>query len=227
MSRKAAKTVHLQEFADDHGVTVRTVTNWIAEGMPHRNVRGERRVVRAEGNAWRLDRERRRAIDKAAGGRWDKDEEMAKRIRVDRLIREMELRKLERTLLPAAAFDERLDRIAGGFAAVAMGQLQQFERLYGLEPGAARALTLKIQAALMQGAQELADTLDAEAAALQQLEADETASGDDAESTDENVDSDTDADADVALVDDIDGDPVDVVPVVVDDRTDDNYSLGL
>lgn len=163
MARKAAHTVHLQEFADDHGVTVRTVTNWIAEGMPYRTHRGERRVVRSEANAWRIDRERERATNKAAGGRLDKDIEMAKRIRVDRQIREIELRKRLGTMLPAEAFDQRIDRIVGGFAAVCMGQLQPFERQMGLEPGAARALTLRIQEALMQGAQQLADVLDAEA----------------------------------------------------------------
>jgi len=163
---KAAKTIHLQEFADDHGVTIRTVTNWIAEGMPYRTVRGERRVVRAEANPWRIDRERQRATDKAQGGRLDKDIEMAKRIRVDRQIRELELRKRLGSLIPAEQFDVRIDRIVGGFAAVAMGQLQPFEREMGLEPAAARVLTLRIQEALMKGAQELADTLDAEADAL-------------------------------------------------------------
>lgn len=163
---KAAKTIHLQEFADDHGVTIRTVTNWIADGMPYRTVRGERRVVRSEANVWRIERERQRATDKAQGGRLDKDIEMAKRIRVDRQIRELELRKRLGSLIPAEQFDVRIDRIVGGFAAVATGQLQPFEREMGLEPAAARALTLRIQEALMTGAQELADTLDAEADAL-------------------------------------------------------------
>ncbi len=180
MARKAAKTVHLQEFADDHGVTVRTVTNWIAAGMPHRTYRGERRVVRSEANAWRLARERERATEKASGGMWDKDIEMAKRIRVDRQIREIELRKRQGTMLPAEAFEQRIDRIVGGFAAVCMGQLQPFEREMGLEPAAARALTLRIQEALMQGAQHLADTLDAEADELLRLAA-ESEAGSDAE----------------------------------------------
>lgn len=183
---KAAKSVHLQEFADDHGVTVRTVTNWIAEGMPHRTVRGERRVVRREANVWRIEREQTRAANRAAGGRLDKDVEMAKRIRVDRQIRELELRKRLGSLIPADQFETRIDRIVGGFASVAMGQLQPFEREMGLEPGGARALVLRMQEALMQGAQQLADTLDAEADALlraaaeaEELEETETVDEDD------------------------------------------------
>lgn len=192
MSRKAAPSVHLQEFADDHGVTVRTVTNWIADGMPHRTWRGERRVVRSEGNAWRLDKERERAANKAAGGRLDKDVEMAKRIRVDRMIRELELKKRLGSLIPVEQFDVRIDRIIGGFAAVAMGQLQPFEREMGLEPPVARALTLRIQEALMQGAQELADQLDAEADEILRAAADAESAGDPDpdDPDDENSDSD-------------------------------------
>lgn len=188
MPRKAAKTVHLQEFADDHGVTVRTVTNWIAEGMPYRNVRGERRVVRAEANAWRIDRERTRAENRAAGGRLDKDIEMAKRIRVDRMIREIELRKRQGTMLPIEEFDRRIERVVGGFTAVCMGQLQPFEREMGLEPGLARALTMRIQEALMQGAQQLADQLDAEADELLRAAADSEASDEDSDASDTDFD---------------------------------------
>lgn len=62
MSRKPAETVTLNEFAADWGVTVRTVTNWIAEGMPHRaGGKGQRRVVRSEANAWVREREREAA----------------------------------------------------------------------------------------------------------------------------------------------------------------------
>lgn len=60
--RKPAETVSLSAFASDWGVTVRTVTNWLAEGMPCRTVDGQRRVVRSEANAW----VRAKAADEAA-----------------------------------------------------------------------------------------------------------------------------------------------------------------
>ena len=46
------ETVALSQFAKDWGVTIRTVQNWITDGMPHRTVDGERRVVRSDANAW-------------------------------------------------------------------------------------------------------------------------------------------------------------------------------
>lgn len=163
---KAATTTHLADFADDHGVTIRTVTNWLADGMPYRNVRGERRVVRREANAWLLDRAKRKAAERERDNRWDKDIEMAKKTAVERRIKEVHLARLLGDMLPVDEFDALADRLVGGFAAVASGQLQPFERRMGLPPEEARALTMEIHEALMRGAQQLADELEADADAI-------------------------------------------------------------
>lgn len=160
---KAAKTVHLQEFADDHGVTIRTVTNWLAEGMPHRTLRGERRVVRKEGNAWLIERARRKVLEKETDRLWDKDVEQAKKTAVDRQLRELELSKRLGELMPIGDLEEFADRLVGAFAGVCAGELQAFERRMGLEPDVARRLTMEMQEALMRGARAVADALEAEA----------------------------------------------------------------
>jgi phage terminase Nu1 subunit (DNA packaging protein) len=167
---KAAPDVSLEDFADDHGVTVRTVTNWINEGMPHRDKpRLGRRVVRRQANAWLLERTKRIEARRAEGGLWSRDREAAKKLAVERQIKERELAQLDGKLLSVEQFDELRDRLVGGFAAVVSGQLQPFERRMGLEPDAARALTLEMQTALMRGANQLADALDAEADELEAL----------------------------------------------------------
>lgn len=168
---KAATTIHLQDFADDHGVVIRTVTNWIAEGMPFRTHRGERRVVRKEANAWLLDRAKQKGRASGQAVEWDKDREMAMKIRVERQIKELDLATKRSSLLTVEEFDTLADRLIGGFSSVVSGQLQSFERDMGLEPAEARALVLRMQEALMRGAQELADTLDAEADTIAQLAA--------------------------------------------------------
>lgn len=160
---KAAPSVSLEEFAEDHGVTVRTVTNWINDGMPHRERGGVRRVVRVLANKWRADQIRRQEEAKAAGGLWSREREMAKKIAVERQLKELELRRELGQSLTLADFDELRDRLIGGFASVVAGQLQPFERKMGLEPEHARALTLEMQTALMRGANQLADALEAEA----------------------------------------------------------------
>lgn len=54
MGRPAAATVSVGEFARLTGKTPRTVTGWLADGMPCRHENGERRIVPAEAMAWLL-----------------------------------------------------------------------------------------------------------------------------------------------------------------------------
>lgn len=164
---KAAPTIHLQEFADDHGVTIRSVTNWLAEGMPHRTYRGERRVVRKDANAWVVERAEKKARDRVTrAGILDKDAEQALKIRVERQMKEIDLAVKRGEFLPAGDFASLTDRLIGGFAAVTMSRLQPFEREMGIEPAAARAITQRMQEELMKGAQTLAQELEEEADAI-------------------------------------------------------------
>ena len=61
-----SKTIALSEFAADHGLTLIRVQQWIAEGMPYRQVDGARMVVRSEANKWVRQRERASGEESAA-----------------------------------------------------------------------------------------------------------------------------------------------------------------
>ena len=58
-------TITSAEFAADHGVSLRRVQQWIAEGMPYRDVNGERRIARVDANKWLRAYEREQAEARA------------------------------------------------------------------------------------------------------------------------------------------------------------------
>jgi len=162
-------TVSLSEFADDHGVTLRAVQKWIAEGMPHRNGGGERRVVRRDANRWLREREREQAKSEVAP---DEAMERALKIRTEREIKQLELDRLRGILTERAVHEERITKVVGGLFAVAAGQLQPFERdiVAASTPADARKVTEAIYEALCWGAQGYAEQLDLEAQAMEEVD---------------------------------------------------------
>lgn len=161
---KPAASIALNEFADDHGVTVRTVTNWLAAGMPHRTVRGERRVVRVEANRWLRERDREGEREKIRDQETpDEARERARKTKWEADIKEMEAAERRGQLVPQADYLEALEKFTGNFAAVAAGRLARFERaiVTCATPAEARKVTQEIHAALMAGAQDYATQLEA------------------------------------------------------------------
>ena len=169
MAPKVA-TLSLVEMAAELGVTTRTVQNYVRAGMPHRS---GPRFVNRECQKWVREAEIVAAVDrertKLTGGKLDKDQEMAAKIAVERELKELELRERRGLLIDAAVYRERCEEFVGGFASVTTGRLQAYERevVQALTPADARRLMTKIQTALMKGAQEYADALEAEIAATE------------------------------------------------------------
>lgn len=163
MGRKAPPTVSIAEFAEDHGKGIRTVQLWIKEGMPYRDQRGERRIVRADANRWLLERVKARA-EPAGGDAPSEKLERARKTRAEADLKELDLRERLGTLVDRALYEQRLEEFLGGFTAVASGQLTRFERaiVKAQTPADARRLTREIFTALMQGAQGYADQIEAE-----------------------------------------------------------------
>lgn len=95
MSRKPSPTVTLSEYAADWGVSVRTVTNWIAEGMPCRMVDGARRVVRSDANAW----QKGKAEEKAPPT--NEAEARARKLAAEARLAELELEREEGKVIAA------------------------------------------------------------------------------------------------------------------------------
>lgn len=107
------KTIPLKEFADDHGLTLRRIQQWIAEGMPYREVSGARRVVRADANRWVREREReqeRETVMKAIAPSSLEEAEKRKAI-ADAQLAELKLERERGNLIPLALHGERLARI--------------------------------------------------------------------------------------------------------------------
>jgi hypothetical protein len=158
---KAADTVSLSEFAAHYGKSEEWARKLAADGgMPHRIVDGHYRLVTSVASAWLIEQaETREGLDK--------DQEIAEKTRVERQIKELELAERRGQLVPVTQYQERVEEFVGGFAGMAMGQLQRFERevVQAGDAATARRLMGKIQAALMRGAQEYADTLETEIAA--------------------------------------------------------------
>lgn len=169
-------TVSLTDIAAEMEVTTRTIQNYVRDGMPHRREKDGPRFVARECQRWRREREIEQAVqkerDRQTADGLDKDKEQAEKTRVERLIREIDLEERRREVVPIALYRERNETFVGNLAAVTMGQLQRFERdiVRATTAADARRLTQRIQAALMQGAQEYADTLEAEIAATEPTE---------------------------------------------------------
>lgn len=149
------------EFAELLGITVRQLTNYRAEGMPHRMANGVATYVPSECIKWLLARERDLARAAAVPG---EASERVRKTRADADLRELELLERRRQLVPTVEFQEALDAIIGGFVAVAAGQLQRYEReiVQVATLAAARGLTEQMHDALMLAARRYADQLEAE-----------------------------------------------------------------
>lgn len=169
---KPAPSITLAEFAADWAVTIRAVTGWIQEGMPHRETKHGRRIVRAEANPWLLERAKESARRPEDG---EKVSELTRKTRAEADLKELELRERLGELIPMDLHLERVEGIIAGFAAVASGRLARFERdiVQAGTPGAARVLTQEIHRALLEGAQAYADQVEVEAGELATAEAEE------------------------------------------------------
>ena len=162
--------VSVQEFADLIGKTSQRVYQLIQKGLPHRKRGGHTKIVPREGVQWWIEhqtweyQEQRKRKDIP-----DEEEERALKMRAERQIKELELMKMAKDLVPAADLTEFVERVFGGFAAVVAGRLQRFERdiVRANKPPEARKLVERMKAALMNGARAYADQLDDEAAELE------------------------------------------------------------
>jgi hypothetical protein len=158
------KDVSVADFAELTGKTSARVYQWIQDGMPHRKrVRKGTRILPREGIAWLLEQAKKDAKPKDAN-----DSPLNRKLLAEAELKELELQERRRALIPAEDFDRFLDAFIGGFAAVASGQLQRFEReiVAATSSPAARVITEQIHAALMEGAQEYATQLETEASAI-------------------------------------------------------------
>lgn len=155
------------QFADLMGLSAERIRQFIRSGMPHRQGARGAEVVPREAIQWIRERDREETRSETAP---DEATERARKLRAEADIKEIDREERRGALIPVAIYQDRLDATAGGFAAVAAGQLQRFERdiVRAETPADARKITQQIHAALMRGAHEYADTLDAEAAALEQ-----------------------------------------------------------
>lgn len=163
-------TVSLTEIAEYFDVTTRSIQSWREHGFPTRMISGAPRFVVKDCIRWRREADKEEAAPVAKN--LDKEDELAGKIKAERELKELELKERRGALVPAEVFQERVDSLFGGFAAVAAGQLQRFERdiVRATDAVSARHVTQAIQVALMKGAQEYADTLEAEAQATDEPE---------------------------------------------------------
>ena len=144
-------------------MTRETIRQWTADGCPRLD---NGTYIVAETITWRIRRETARKKPEGESGDRPKSE-MNRKLAVEADLKELQLEQLRGNLVTRELHEEAVGRIAGGFAAVAAGQLARFERriVQATTPAAARLVTQEIHRALMEGAQSLADELDAEAAA--------------------------------------------------------------
>lgn len=163
------KDVSVQAFAEIRGTSSQRIYQLIQEGMPHRKRKTATRIVPREALRWERER------DKERGGPDDgKLNFVAMQIRkmaAEAQLKELELAKARGELIPAEIFSQFTTSFAGGFASVAAGQLGRYERdmVKVATPAEARELRMKIHTALMEGAQQQADAMDAEASTIEDL----------------------------------------------------------
>lgn len=137
---------------------------WGLAGCPRKD---DGTFVVAEVVTWLRARDVEQALAKVKSADAPKTE-LNRKLAVEADLKELQLARERRESVTADDYDEAIARIAGGFAAVAKGQLARFERDIVRTTTApdARKLTDRIHAALMEGAQGLADELEAEAQAM-------------------------------------------------------------
>lgn len=141
------------------GVSREAVRLWTNEGAPRRD---DGSYIVAEIVTWLREKDRRAQRDENVP---KESAERARKMRTEADLKELELEERRGALLPLADFMEQLEAVIGGFASVAAGQLARFERkiVAAKSVGDARRITQEIHAALMAGAREHADRLEAEA----------------------------------------------------------------
>jgi phage terminase Nu1 subunit (DNA packaging protein) len=161
------KDVTVAEFAELNGVTAARVYQWIQEGMPHRKRKNRPTgIVPREAIQWRVDRAEANAKPKYGT---DDDSPGKRKTIAEAEFKELQVQQMRETLVPIADFEEVVGNLVAGFAAVAGGRLQRFERemVAATTPAAARKISQRIHQALMAGAQDYAEQIDAEATALE------------------------------------------------------------
>lgn len=166
MAGPKPQTLTLQEIARAFRVQVQTIREWRAQGMPHRMVGGRPLFDLPACIEWRREKDRESARDEAAP---DEAKERARKMRAEAELKELEVARIRGQQVPVEQYEERAEAFVGGFAAVAAGQLHRFERdiVKASTAAEARRLTQQMHAALMHGAQEYADTLEAEVQATE------------------------------------------------------------
>ncbi len=147
------------------GVSREAVRLWTVANPPVPR-RDDGTFIVAEVVTWRIQRAVEAERDKRSGDAKPAGQsEMNRKLAAEADIKEMQLAQLRGELVPAADHQLIIERVAGGFAAVASGRLARFERdiVQAITPGAARRVTQAIHVALMEGAQDLAQELEDEA----------------------------------------------------------------
>lgn len=146
-------------LASTLGVTREAIRLWTLDGCPRRD---NGTYLVAEVVTWLRKRDRETASREHAP---DEAKERARKLRAEADLKELELQERRGQLVTHALFQERLDGIVGGFAAVAAGQLARFERpiVAAQTVGDARRITEGIHRALMQGARDFGGQLEADA----------------------------------------------------------------
>jgi predicted transcriptional regulator len=144
------------------GRTPETIRNWTIAGCPRRD---DGNYMLAEVVTWYGKRE----FDRGRADAKPKKEltEMNRKLSVEADLKELQLERERRESLPAEEYHASIRRIVGGFAAVAKGRLSRFEReaVKTVTAPDARRLMDRIRDALLEGAQEVARTLEEEATA--------------------------------------------------------------
>lgn len=163
------------QLAKLYDVDRRTVTNWLNEEppCPSTGTGRERRFDTAAVARWHAERAvRQAAASTPALGEIVEATERARKVRAEADLKELELAERRRQLIPADEYQRRLDDFIGGLAATAAGRLHSFERdiVRAVDAPAARKITQRMHAALMAGAQEYAELVEAEARALDEAE---------------------------------------------------------
>lgn len=160
------KDKSVEDYAEEQGVTSQKVYQWIQAGMPHRKRKTGTRIVSREANKWLREFIRTNAQAETSP---DEAKERARKVSAEADLKELEVAERRKALIPVQEFEEFVESLLGGVAAVASGQLQRFERemVRVASAGEARALTQKMHAALMEGGRQYAQQLDTEAEELE------------------------------------------------------------
>jgi Phage DNA packaging protein Nu1 len=170
MATPKAVTITIEELAETFSVVSDTVRAWRMDGMPSRVISGRPRFVLRECIRWR--REKDREAGAAAGDGPDEKEQRVRKLKAEADLKEMELAERRGQVIATSVMEETLERLVGGFAAVAMGRLTPFERKIVScgSAGGAREITDQIKIQLMIGCREYADVWQAEADELDKAE---------------------------------------------------------